>query len=662
MSKSDDLSARRAALRAAIEALPAVEGLPESVGRVPITTEQWIRGSTDVDLDGLRARYLKSRLWFLSILKQSDHDLTRQLRPAAINLASVAQEACEGLQVLATFDPGSTDHPKVADHWRRLLAEDAKGLLAAAISQVEPPSLPHWPPFPDVEDDGSRDVLMIMFGIPVDELTDDQGAFCDSRVLAHFRLRLSELQQRCDPIMKLVAERPPSVFTAVSAVRDLATSASPWMTLLGAREVRLCILKSFDSDPSFTRRVLADAAKEGDQEWMSFDRLQSCIRRAEATRKGSRDFAVATLEAYRHMAEGITRRWVQTLLRLSGLSNPPQTVGAMTEPAVAHLGRLGRQVEGALIPMLRNAEAHDDFSFDENTGSLVLGDLTVDPDEIVPRLRELDVLARAFIIGRLAAFADQPKLGANIPADTSVHSSASSALVFARQRFGHAGQRVRRFVRDRDRLDIAVDGLKAESCNPCFVALTQTAQVLPTITRFTVEVAGRDSPVIDLPSSVLHENWRTFLLACEWFPDALPPETFLPSLAWCRLACESMEDATRASAWWALNDAGHAINDAYANSMERQRLSARFALVAAAISSTIRVMPEESQSGVLAKVQRLIRAIGDVHSRDPYGVAMGVLRERIFSFHDELGGPFAVLPTLDPAPPPQEGSFPHAVS
>jgi hypothetical protein len=662
---SDQLSARRVALKVAVDGLPVNADPSPGIGCLPVTGAQWNRSVADADVDTLLSRYLDDRLRLTSNLNATEVDLDRHLRPAAADVVSAAGAICESLRLLAVLNPGDSGPPEVADDWGRLVSKDAHALLAAALDGTEPPPPPAWPAFSEVPSDEDRDVLVDMFGIGAEDLRDDEGTFCDTRVLAAFRLRLPDLKRRCDPILSLVAEHPPSVFTAVSAARDLATSTSPWVTLAGAREIRKRILDSFDADPALARDVLAEAAREGDEEWMAFERLQGCLLRAERARSHAsgteRDYAVAILEAYRHMADGITRRCIRTLLCLSGINQPPRTVGALGPPAVARLGDFGARIERALMPVMRNAEAHDDFSFDEDSGLLVLDDAAVEPDEILAHLTELDVLQRAFIVGRLAAFADQPGLVADVLPDPRVQSSASSALVFARQRFGHAGQRVRSFVRDRDRLNVVVDGLESEACNPCFVALTQAAQVLPTVTRFSVLVTGRNAPVIDLPSSVLHENWKVFLLAAKWFPDALPQETFLPCLAWSRLACESVEDAVQASAWLALNDACHAILDSEADSTELRRLPGRFGTIVAATSSTMRLLPDASHEGPLAKVQRLILATGNVFARDPHGMATSVLVDRIFSLRDALGGPVAVLPTLDPTPL-QGGSFPHAVS
>ena len=240
--------------------------------------------------------------------------------------------------------------------------------------------------------------------------------------------------------------------------------------------------------------------------------------------------------------------------------------------------------------------------------------------------------------------------------------SASSAITFAKQRFGHAGQRIRSFVRDRDRLDVVIDGLRAEACNPCFVALTQAAQVLPTVQHFVIRVPDRDAPVIDITSGVLRENWNVFVLAAKYFPDGLPQATFLPALTWARLPCEPLEEASLVAAWMALNDAQHAVLDAEVAPEELKRLPHRLGLVIAAATSTIRLLPPGPHLDGLARARRITLAAANVFARDPFSPAAEVLMNRIYDLRNELlGDPPAVLPTLDPTPL-RAGAYPHPMS
>lgn len=648
---------RGAGLGVALQAMPTpTSDLPLAV--LPVTGAQWQRSVGDANLDGRAALYAARRLDVVSTADCDGAALGRRLRRASLELADAARNLCDRLETLGALEPND-EAPRRAHAWRDLIAQDAQAVVTAAIEDVESPPMRPWPTLPAAAAD-DRDILFAVFGIAADELTDDAGVFCDTRVLAHYRLRLVELQQRCEPILGLVADRPPSVFTAVSAARDLATSVSPFVTLHSARDIRARILRAFDADAARTIAVFSNAAREMDKEWSSFVRLQQRLRRAEAAR-AERDRAVSVLEAYKHMAEGITRRWVWMLLRLTGLEGSPPTLGALGEPAAARLGELGARIESALVPAMRNAEAHEDFEFDEDTGLLAVGDATFHPDEILARLTDLDILQRGLIVGRLAAFSDQPALAGGIPG-SPVGSSASAAMTFARQRFGHAGQRVRSFVRDRDRLDVVIDALRPEACNPCFLALTQAAQALPTVSRFVVRLPGDEDPVIDLPAAVLHTNWPVFELAARVFPDALPQVTFLPCLTWVRLSCEPVEEAARAAAWMALNDAQHAILDAEAAPRELVRLLDRIRLVEAAASATARLLPQGPDLDALLRAGRMARATAHaLYDGGPHAITTNVLMDGIMRARDGLGGPPAVLPTLD-ATPLRGSSDPHDVS
>jgi hypothetical protein len=626
---------------------------------VPVTNAQWRRSVRDADVSASAAVYSKRRRRVVSARCAVGPELGRSLRPAIAEFASAASDLCCRLEALAAFDI-ENGGPRTAEMWRDRASKDARAVVDAVIDERQPSPESRWPTLPVVGAAEDHDPLFAIFGITADELTDDAGSFCDTRVLAYYRFRLRELQNACDPILGLVADRPPSVFTAVSAVRDLATSASPFLTLHFARDIRARILNAFATDSTRTVSILADASTEMGREWSSFGRLQASVARASAAHT-ERERAVSVLEAYRHFSEGLTRRWVWTLLRLSGLDGPMPTVGGLVEPGVARLGELGAQIRSALVPAMRNADAHEDVEFDDDSGLLVAGDTSFDPDAVLERLTDLDVLQRALVIGRLAAFADQPAL-AGSGSESNFGSSGSSALLFARQRFGHAGQRVRSFVRDRDRLDILIDSLRPETCNPCFMALTQSARVLPNVSRFLVRLPEREDPVIDLPAPVLKANWQVFELAARLFPDALPQVTFLPCITWLRLSRESNDEAARAAAWMAFNDAQHAILDAEAEPKELIRLPARLAVVDAAAAATVMLMPPGPHLSALVRARRmslaLARAVSDA---DAGTVGTDVLMDGIARARDRLGPAPAILPALDPRPP-RASSYPHTVS
>lgn len=650
---SDRESALRAFLGTAYGLLPEPE-VDTPVAVLPITREQWCRSVSDATLPVQLDNYRSQRLALTAAMRPGGAAANRGLRAAARELAGAAGALCGRLDCLSALSP-DRELPERCRHWREAVVLDARESILAAIGGTKQPTEPKWPtdlPLPNV---GDRDVLFEVFGLHGTELDDDSGSFSEARLLAYHRLRIADLQHACDPIVGLVTSQPLSVFASAVAVRDLATSASPFVSLCTARDIRDRILTAFASNPERTVSVLCETAAELDKEWTTYARIaQSVHDAATATTEGRR--AVHLLEAYKRLAEGHTRRWVWMLLRLTGLDGPPFTVGRLGEPAAARLGELGGRIAAALQPALRNAEAHEDFVFDEDAGELTAGQVRFSPDEIEARFVDLDVMQRGVLLGRLAALADASSLADRLAA-SSTTVPAGEALRFARQRFGHAGQRVRSFVRNRDQLNVVLDDLIPEACNPCFVALTQTAQILPTVSRFVVHIRDLTAPVIDLPADVLRANWPVFELGARLFPDMLPQSTFLPCLAWLRLGHESVADTGRTAAWFVLNDAQHAILDVGGLT----RLLAHFQVVSMSAAVTLDVLPIGPHLGDLHRARRMVRRLGRVLADGGSMNTTAVLADGIARALDRLGDPPAVLPGLDARPMPMR-SHPQKIS
>jgi hypothetical protein len=623
-----------------------------------VSGEQWQRSCTDAGVDDSLIAYTARRAEVYACSRVTGADIGRRLRPAALALAHAANDVCGRLELLAVQSPADGAAARAASDWRNVVVEDVVAVLSATVHGADLPNQPNWPALPTVADDGA-DVLMAAFGVPSAELVDATGAFSSTRLLAAYRMRLPALQHACDRILSLVGERPPMVFSGAGLARDVITSVSPFVTLAGARQIRRTFLDVFERDSERASNVLAASWNDVDREWSSFDRLADRLRRADSA-ETDRERCIALLEAYKHMAEGLTRRWTWSLLQLTGLEGDAPTVGQLSEPAAARLGSIGARLERGLIVAARNAEAHEDFEFDEGAGVLRAGEAVLTEHELLEALKELDVLQRAWVVGRACALEDAPDLPSAAQSRTT-KASARFRVEFASHRFGHAGQTVRSFRRNRQRVDIELDGLRAEACNPCFVALVQSAAVFPDVSRFVVRVRGRPQPIIDLPSSVLRENWPVFVLAAHLFPHSLPQSTFVPSLTWVRRACESLDEATRVAAWLVLNDAQHAVNDAEANPVEAVVLIDRLRIAGAAGRATIPVLPDGPHLKPLNQAVRIIESTADGLLDGARDVSGDILIDRILRVRDRLGPRPAILPTLDLTPLP-EGEYPHAVS
>ena len=120
-----------------------------------------------------------------------------------------------------------------------------------------------------------------------------------------------------------------------------------------------------------------------------------------------------------------------------------------------------------------------------------------------------------------------------------------------------------------------------------------------------------------------------------------------------------MEEAARAAAWMTLNDAQHAILDAEAAPLELLRLPDRLRLVEAAVTATVRLLPQGLDLDSPVRARRMAHANANALADGGRNtIATNVLMDGILRGHDRLGRPPAVLPTLDTSPL-GEGSYPH---
>src|SRR5262249_47918336 len=156
--------------------------------------------------------------------------------------------------------------------------------------------------------------------------------------------------------------------------------------------------------------------------------------------------------------------------------------------------------------------------------------------------------------------------------------------------FGTNGLHVRRWEVDRGAFSVEIDELPHRAVNPCFQAVMWASRHLTRVERFVIAVPYRPMPVIELSRSVLD---ATFVVWCEAIMNLseMPQSTCLPANMWARLAVEVPDQAARAVAWLAINDALHAYLDTQeASGSLLQRVAplvARLHLIGTAVAATI---------------------------------------------------------------------------
>jgi hypothetical protein len=132
-------------------------------------------------------------------------------------------------------------------------------------------------------------------------------------------------------------------------------------------------------------------------------------------------------------------------------------------------------------------------------------------------------------------------------------------------------------------------------------------------------------------------------------------ERFLPANAWARLAVELPDQAMRAVAWLALNDARHAYLDAIENvgslTGRIALLNSRLHLIGSALAATITTLPIE----IVEPLTEVLDLVIAAESRN-LPAAIGLSRKpahdleiRITELYMSYPVP-AVLPTIDARP------------
>jgi hypothetical protein len=622
---------------------------------VAISGPQWNKSVHDSEVIRKTLRFVDARDTLASVVERDDG---ARLGRAARGLSSAAEELTSTLSTLALFAANDSQARWVRNTYEAVIRDSTAGIPGAAGASnaspgqfAAPPECPH---------DDDSDVVLAAFGIPADELHDDSGGFSDARLLAAYRLNQRPLQEACDQILGTVMRAPPTVGLAVSGARDIITSASPWLTVTAARDMRQTIIDAYVSDSDYATDVLAAAMADQDGEWTAFERLQESLRRATSA-PTERQRALAALQGYRHLAEGHTRRWLRVLLQLNGMQDPPSTVGALGEPAIARLGLLGRHAAEALLAPARNAEAHDDVDYDDANGALRVGGHPLAMAELRRCFVTLDCLQRAWIVGKLGGLSDCAELAQRI-AVRNQPPSQHRDLIAARERFGHAGQPLRALQRDGRTVRIELDALSPAASNPCFLALTQAAGILRDTDQFVVRLTTLGAPVMEIPTSVLRLNLEVLGAARPLFERGLPTSTFLPALTWIRLAVEPPEEAANFAAWCVYNDAHHAILDAEENPRDERRwLGTRFDVILAAASATLASLPGGERNDVLVKARRVVAGTAEVVIRPNSSMADALTIARIPRLRDKLGPPPIIMPTVNGDRMPNR-VYPHPVS
>lgn len=647
------MAARARALIGPASELAADSGLLRHLppAAISLTRQQWDSLLTEASLWTEVARLSRA----LADVEAQSHaegaTIARDLRPAAVSFAGLARKLARMLWQLAAFAPASP--PQRAPSLAELIAEMATALERAGAwfrsgLRGRGPELPTVAASAAWQMAGVVDPLAASFGVDEAELVDQVGEISDARLLAVYRNQLPELTATCERLMYSISQSPLDPFATVGPLLELLRVERPLLAWTAASQGFHLIREAAASDPAGVENAFEQLRQRAAPRAASRRRLVA-IRRAADFATSEADRALAELSAYRIRVEGHLRPWGWALLRLAGAQGEMPMVAELRDRLAASPQPLHVYLAGALVPALRNADAHEEAHFDELRGRLAIGDQLVDHAAVRSSNAELAAIDAGLEMALACACSQVEPVARAYSIRPGDPHTATEALSQAGQRYGHAGLRVWSLRRDRNTVQVVLDEIDPlRLSNPCFLATLQANGLVAGVSRWQIGLRQRDGWVIDLPSSVLRENWPVFERAAQWFRE-IPQETYLPCLTWARLSVELPGVALRAAAWLALNDLQHAIEEAESRAaLDIRWFDRRVQNVIGACAATLRVMPPIEAKPLQVALDLALdiqSALAGMRRTRPLEVLIAeVLRER-----DRLPVP-AVLPTVDPRP------------
>jgi len=502
-------------------------------------------------------------------------------------------------------------------------------------------------PFPD-------DPCEAAFGVAFDTLLDSAGVFSATRLLSAYYGRYPELQRRLNSLLSVVTADPLDLLNALHPGEALVLSDRPLVSLRTAIRIRGLINSKLSTDAEGVATSLRELKLGVDRSAANHAGMVRVAAQLESA-DSSAERAFLSLDLYRRMVEGQLRPWAWTLLRICGRTGTKAPeLGSLRDQLLAEGLPLLRDAAQSILPQARNASAHEDYLWDDDRGVLIVGDTSVQIDE----LERATSLAYAFMAGAECGWtctrSGSPLLARLLDSEDPPEGLSAINARAALSHFGTNGLRVGRWKIDAGTLSIAIDELPPRRINPCFQAVMWSSRHISGVNRFVVTVPDHPTPAMDLTRTALDATFFVWREARLKF-SAMPMSTFLPANAWARLAVELPDRAAKSVAWLAINDAVAAYIDAEETQgelLDRIRpLTARLQLIGTSVAATISTFPQSAVGPLEEVLELVIPAVtwNESAARGLNAAPAARLEEQIRRLYESWPA-VAVLPTVDARP------------
>ena len=656
MSTSLPIAARRRLLAEARARLSSISVLP--IAAIPVSHDGWQSALSDA---GLIDDYNPLADAMAAFDRGANAMAPNELRTAALTLATETALLVADLWYLAALLPSQSGYVaslrdelihganKTLDALERAgsasEAESARSNIRAARQALLESR-------PDTNDDPCA----AAFGILDAGLRDARGVFMLARVLAGYYGRYDELQRQLNHLLSPITSHPPDLIDALRAASALILTPRPLITLRVAVGVYALLNDSPSNELSRLAQPLRHLKLRVDRSAASHAGIVRTTH-ALSTARSDAERAGLALDLYRRMAEGQLRPWAWTLLQIRGrqAAQPPE-LSTMRDQLIADGHPFLLDAARAILPKARNAAAHEDYVWNEDSQLLAIGEMTITLEEV----NDATERAHAFMCGAecgwACARAASPELGRLLDAEDPAGGLRTINEGSALSHFGTNGLHVRDWSHERGLFSVALETLTSSQVNPCFQAIMWASRHLSGTGRFQVTLADTAVTAMDLQRAALDATFVVWRQARATF-EAMPPSTFLPANAWARLAVELPDDAARAAAWLGLVDAVAAYDTVLDTSiaadvqLRATALALRLELVAAAVTATMAVLPPTAVAP-LQQVIDLVLPAAKWAGSVARGAAEGPSRwlEQRIRLLEDAWPAVAILPTVDPRP------------
>jgi hypothetical protein len=518
---------------------------------LPVNAQAWNRSLAELELSRIAAEWCSFGARVASALTGTEAGAIRTTSEAFVEVTISLDEA---LDVLRCYEiiPGTAATVGVRDAVIAACSyvlQAAERTLGGVADELSCPWLAGLAA--PAADDGAADVFEVVFGVPRGALTDSRGAVSAARLIEALHPNQVDGLRRLAEMATCLVQAPLSRDQLLYVIRVLLDDGSAFR-LRTARRVRRTILRSFEQDPARTAAALKDLRS-------GTDRYAESSRRILLLQSGAADTAdvhhqvTLRLDTYVKFVEGQLRPWAWTYRRMlsGGVAKPPE-LGRLVPMLSASGDPFMVAASQAMLVQIRNAVAHDDWTYDPETVEVVTEGLRCPVGVVLVALERAHSLVGGAEIGWATARAESEPLRAAMDVGDPHVSPVYVRRRAAQTWYGDNGVSVVDDDLTGGVYKVVLAAVGDDRFNPVLQATIQSAGHVDA-DRYEVWIAAGRRPLLSVTRACVERNFPLWRAAVAAF-DVMPTSAFLVLATAARAEVETQPRAAHASAVHAVDD------------------------------------------------------------------------------------------------------------